>query len=118
DAVRAVDGVEAVFESLRSAGARVAITSGLFAPIVEAILGRLGWLDDGLVDTFVTSDDVPLEHRRPNAIFEIMRRLQLRDARGVAKVGDTPFDLLEGQAAGVGWNVGVTYGTYLRDQLA
>src|SRR5690606_11802279 len=54
----------------------------------------------------------------PDMIFEAMRRCGIVDVLSVAKVGDTPADLGEGASAGCGWNVGVTYGTHSREQLA
>ena len=40
------------------------------------------------------------------------------DPQAVAKVGDTPSDLLEGRAAGCGLVIGVTNGTHTREELA
>jgi phosphoglycolate phosphatase-like HAD superfamily hydrolase len=50
-------------------------------------------------------------------IHALMRTLGVLDAARVAKVGDTPADLLSGAAAVCGWNVGVTYGTHGRREL-
>ncbi len=46
-----------------------------------------------------------------------MERFGIADPRRVAKVGDTPADLLEGNNAGCGLIVGVTQGTHTRQQL-
>ena len=46
-----------------------------------------------------------------------MSRLGVADSNNVAKVGDTPADLQEGQNAGCGLIVGVTGGTHTRDEL-
>jgi phosphoglycolate phosphatase-like HAD superfamily hydrolase len=35
----------------------------------------------------------------------------------VAKVGDTPADLLSGTSAGCGWVIGITTGTHTRAEL-
>jgi phosphoglycolate phosphatase-like HAD superfamily hydrolase len=40
------------------------------------------------------------------------------EAAAVAKVGDTPADLLEGQAAGCGRVIGITSGSHTREALA
>ena len=45
------------------------------------------------------------------------RKLGVTDPRRIAKVGDTPADLLEGKNAGCGMIVGVTEGTHTREQL-
>ncbi len=47
-----------------------------------------------------------------------MKRTGVTEVRRVAKVGDTPSDLLEGTAAGCGLVIGVTNGTHTRAQLA
>jgi phosphoglycolate phosphatase-like HAD superfamily hydrolase len=50
-------------------------------------------------------------------IRALMDRLGVADPRWVAKVGDTPADLLEGHSAGCGLIVGVTQGTHTRQEL-
>ena len=40
------------------------------------------------------------------------------DPAAVAKIGDTPSDLGEGNAAGCGLVIGVTNGTHTREQMA
>jgi phosphoglycolate phosphatase-like HAD superfamily hydrolase len=45
-------------------------------------------------------------------------RLGIEDARYVAKVGDTTFDIEEGRNAGCGLCVAVTTGAHSREQLA
>jgi len=46
-----------------------------------------------------------------------MLKLGVTDPRRIAKVGDTPADLLEGKNAGCGLIVGVTQGSCARAQL-
>ncbi len=117
-AVVPIAGVEDVFESLRSHGAKIAIDTGFSSAIVDAVLERLGWLTSGLVDTRVASDEVARGRPAPDLCLEAMRRAGVDDPRRVAKVGDTPADLGEGKSAGCGWNIGVTYGTHSRVELA
>jgi phosphoglycolate phosphatase-like HAD superfamily hydrolase len=50
-------------------------------------------------------------------IEALMGRLGIDDPKRVAKVGDTPSDLLEGQGARCGLVVGVTAGTHTRLEL-
>nr|MCU0317142.1 hypothetical protein [Fimbriimonadaceae bacterium] len=40
------------------------------------------------------------------------------DCKAVAKIGDTPSDLMEGSAAGCGLVIGVTNGTHSEGQLS
>jgi phosphoglycolate phosphatase-like HAD superfamily hydrolase len=50
-------------------------------------------------------------------IRHLMARLNIQDARRVAKVGDTKADLEEGTNAGCALVVGVTTGSFTREQL-
>ena len=47
----------------------------------------------------------------------LMRRFGVTDPAHVAKIGDTPADLLEGTNAQCGLVVGVTEGTHTREEL-
>ena len=115
--VRPIGGAAEAFERLRSAGVRVALDTGFSRPIAAAVLDRLGWSEGATVDATVTSDEVPRGRPHPDMIRALMRRLNLTDPARVAKVGDTPSDLLEGTAAHCGWVVGVTGGSHTRAQL-
>lgn len=116
--VRAVEGAEETFAILRSAGIKIALDTGFSRPIADAIVERLGWLREGLVDAVVTSDDVSRGRPHPEMIYRAMRLTGTIDPEAVAKIGDTPSDLKEGHAAGCGWIVGVTGGSHTAEQLA
>ncbi len=116
-AVREVPGAAATFAILRQAGVKVALNTGFFRPIVDVLLGRLGWHVPAVVDAVVTSDEVPHGRPQPDMIRHLMTRLGVSDVRRVAKVGDTKADLEEGTNAGCGLVIGVTTGSSSRDQL-
>lgn len=117
-AMRAMDGAETAFRALQALDVRVALDTGFNRTIADVVLGRLGWSDrHGLIDTVVTSDEVPQGRPAPDLVFAAMARLGLTDASRVAKVGDTPADLEEGTAAGCALVVGVTCGSHTRDEL-
>lgn len=116
-AVREVVGASETFRRLRDAGIRVALDSGFSRAIVDVIVARLGWEREGLLDATVASDEVPRGRPHPDMIRLAMERCGVTDPARVAKVGDTPADLQEGQAAGCGMIVGVTAGSHTRDQL-
>jgi len=111
-------GAAAVFGELHAAGIAVALDTGFSRDIVEVILTRLGWHQPGLLDATVASDEVPRGRPHPDLLFEAMKRVGVKDAGRVAKVGDTPSDLQEGTTAGCGMVIGVTNGTHTRAQLA
>ena len=113
-----VEGAEETFAILRTAGIKIALDTGFGRPIADVIVERFGWLREGLIDAVVTGDDVPRGRPWPDMIYRAMRLTGIADARGVAKIGDTPSDLQEGHAAGCGWVVGITGGSHTAEQLA
>lgn len=112
-----IPGATSVFGALHAAGIKVACDTGFERSTVDVILKRLGWLNQGLIDTAISSDEVPHGRPAPDLIHEAMRRTGVTDVARVAKVGDTPSDIGEGLAAGCPWVIAVTYGTHLRFQL-
>jgi phosphonatase-like hydrolase len=116
--VREIPGATAVFRQLRARGVKTALDTGFSRPILDAIIHRLDWSHPELLDATVASDEVKQGRPHPDLIFEAMRRTGVAQASRVAKVGDTPADLLEGQAAGCQIIIGVTYGSHTRAQLA
>jgi phosphonatase-like hydrolase len=115
--VRPIAGAAETFATLRAAGVKVALDTGFSRPIAAAILDRLGWVEGATVDATITSDEVARGRPHPDMIRALMQRLNLTDPARVAKVGDTPSDLLEGTAAECGWVVGVTGGSHSESQL-
>jgi phosphonatase-like hydrolase len=115
--VRAVEGAADVFRGLKRSGVRVALDTGFSRVIVDAILERLGWLGNELLDATVASDEVRRGRPHADLIERAMRLTEVDNPKSVAKVGDTPADLLSGNAAGCGWIVGITTGSHSRSQL-
>ncbi len=115
--VREVPGASQVFRALKRAGIKVGLDTGFSRDIAQAILDRLGWVRDGLIDASVTSDEVPRGRPHPDMIQRLMGQLGVTDAGSVAKVGDAPADLEEGTNAGCRAVIGVTWGTHTREEL-
>jgi phosphonatase-like hydrolase len=103
---------------LKESGLKLALDTGFSRPIVNAILQRLDWSNGLLLDATVASDEVARGRPHPDLIFKAMELTGVTDPRAVAKVGDTPSDLLEGTAAGCGLVIGVTNGSHTYGQLA
>ena len=89
----------------------------LAAPRQIQSLRALDGRSNGLLDATVTSDEV--EHGRPfpDMIQRLMQLTGVERIDAVAKVGDTPSDLLEGDRAGCHLNIGVTYGSHTAAEL-
>ncbi|MCI0389705.1 MAG: phosphonatase-like hydrolase [Acidobacteria bacterium] len=115
--VAEMPGASETFRRLRQAGIKVALNTGFSREIVEALLERLDWAKTDLIDATVTSDEVERGRPHPDMIHHLMRKLGVTDSRRIAKVGDTPADLLEGRNAGCGLVIGVTQGSSTRGQL-
>jgi phosphonatase-like hydrolase len=116
--VREVPGTSATFRRMHEAGIRVALDTGFGRDILQAVLDRIGWVECGLVDATIASDEMPRGRPHPDMIHRLMAELGVEDPARAGKVGDTPADLLEGQAAGCGLVIGVTEGSHTRAELA
>jgi phosphonatase-like hydrolase len=102
---------------LKAAGIKVFVDTGFDRPIVDALLQRMAWEKNKLIDGSVTSDEVAHGRPHPDLIFRAMELAGVSDVKRVAKVGDTASDLGEGNAAGCGLVIGITTGAFTREQL-
>jgi phosphonatase-like hydrolase len=115
--VREIEGAGEVFVALRERRIKVALDTGFSRPILDLLLERLGWTTPDVIDCSVTSDEVAHGRPAPDLIRRAMQLTGVVDARGVAKVGDTPADIESGRAAECGYVIGVGYGTHSRAEL-
>lgn len=111
--VRPIQGAQDTLRWCQESGIRVATDTGFHRDVTDAIMDKLGWVEQGLVDLAVTVDDIPGQVGRPAPfmIYHAMMHLNIQDIAAVAKVGDTAADLLEGTNAGAGMVIGVLTGT-------
>ena len=109
---------EDTFRLLHANNIKIGLDTGFTKSITAAIMNRLGWIESGLVDCVISSDEVP--HGRPHLfmINSMMQQLNISSAAHIVKVGDTEVDIAEGRNAGCGLVVSVTTGSYTRDELA
>lgn len=111
------EGVSETFELLRKNDIKIAVDTGFDRLITDVLLERLGWVKAKLIDFSVTSDEVLRGRPFPDMVLKTMEHFKIHDPARVAKVGDTPVDLQEGNAAGCGLVIGVTTGAFTRDVL-
>jgi phosphonatase-like hydrolase len=109
--------VEETFFRLKRAGALVALASAHSRIVLDVLLDRLGWRNTWQIDATVAADEVGRGRPQPDLIFRAMARTGVRRVEMVTSVGDTPFDLEAGAAAGCGLVVGVINGTHKAHQL-
>lgn len=112
-----VAGVLETFETLRRSGVRVALQTGYSADIAGSLMAGLGWGVGETVDALVTSDRVAASRPAPYLVFHCMEATGVADVRQVLTAGDTPNDLAAGMNAGARFVVGVTTGSFSREQL-
>lgn len=104
----ALPGVEDAIATLRSAGLKVALTTGFSREVTDLLIKVLGW--ESTVDTVVSAEEVGAGRPAPYMIFEAMRRTGVFDVRKVITAGDTVLDLWAGTNSGAGAVVGVLTG--------
>lgn len=115
--VKPMPNAEDVMLQLKEKGIRIALNTGFSKVIADAILSRLQWIEKGLVDDYIASDEV--EEGRPQSfmIQMLMQRAGIDDPKQVIKIGDTEVDVNEGRNAGCSLVVAVTTGAFTKGQL-
>lgn len=109
-------GVPEALAKLRADGVRVALTTGFDRGVTDSLLASISW-DEGVADTVVCVDDVPVGRPAPYMIFHAMERTGVSDVRRVLTAGDTVRDLQAGCNAGAAMVVGVLTGGQTAAQL-
>jgi len=114
---RPLPGVPEALADLRSAGVRVALTTGFDRDIVDSLLRALDWEGDSVVDAVVCGSDVTTGRPAPYMIFHAMEALAVTDVARVLVAGDTPRDLEAGTNSGAAYVVGVLSGASGAEEL-
>ena len=115
--IEALPNVEETFGKLHNLGVKIAINTGFSKDIADTIINRLQWKERGLIDFSIGSDEVELGRPHPYMIQKLMAESGIEKPAEVAKVGDTEVDVREGQNAGCKYVIGVTTGTFARNEL-
>ncbi len=116
--VEPLPGAEDIFRLLHEKGIHVVLNSGFPRVIVDAIVDRLGWMENGLIDGYIASDEVEMGRPYPIMIHQLMKQFGVESPAAVIKIGDTMVDIQEGRMAACGLVLAVTTGAYTREQLA
>jgi phosphonatase-like hydrolase len=115
--VKPLPGAEAAMLQLKEKGIRIGLNTGFSKLITEKILSRLQWVEKGLVDDYIASDEVEEGRPEPFMIQSLMERAGIDDPQEVIKIGDTEADVNEGINAGCLMVIAVTTGAFTKDQL-
>lgn len=116
--VKAIKNAEKIFRELKESGIYIALNTGFPKSIADAIVDRLQWVERGLIDDYIASDEVAEGRPNPSMIKELMLRAGVGNSEEVIKIGDTTVDIEEGKNAGCAYVIAVTTGAATRDQLA
>jgi pyrophosphatase PpaX len=106
DELEAFPGVHGLLEQLRDEGRRLGIVTAKRRRTVQLSFDRLAIGE--FFDAVVTTDDTDLHKPHPEPVFHALRLLDSEPSEG-AFVGDSPFDIQAGKAAGV-FTIGVSWG--------
>lgn len=117
DGIEPLPNVEETFAVLREKGIQVGINTGFSRDIADTIVNRLQWIEKGLIDHVIGSDEVELGRPFPYMIEKMMLDGGIERPREVAKVGDTEVDIREGQNAGCKYVIGITSGIFTRQEM-
>jgi phosphonatase-like hydrolase len=115
--LRPIPAAEPVFAALQAAGIRVGLDTGFTRAIADVIVSRLGWMELGLANYLVASNEVEAGRPYPYMIQKLMQLAGLNQASQVVKVGDTEVDVNEGKNAGCLYSIAVTTGAFTRGAL-
>jgi pyrophosphatase PpaX len=106
DELEPFDGVQQLLADLRAEGRRLGIVTAKRRKTIDLAFGVLDL--ERHFDAVVTADDTTKHKPDPEPVREALRRLDAEPS-DAAFVGDSPFDMGAGKAAGV-FTVGVGWG--------
>lgn len=103
--LKSIAYAEATLKKLKAKGLKLAVNTGFGKETLHLILESLGWY--GYFDAYISSDQVVAGRPHPYMINYIKKTAKISDPSQIAKIGDTPSDLLEGQRSKCGLNLGI-----------
>lgn len=116
--VKEQNGAFATLSQLKKRGKLIALNTGYDKKTAKSLLKKLEWKKGKAYHTLVTASDIDNSRPAPDMIFKAMDKLDVKDAKEVAKIGDSCIDIIEGKNAGCGLCIGITSGAQTKDQLA
>jgi phosphoglycolate phosphatase len=105
-----IPGAADVIDRLRTAGIKVALTTGFSRDTADRILAALGWKD--IADLTLVPAEAGRGRPYPDLVITAVLRLEIDDVREVATAGDTTYDVLCGLRAGARFAAGVLTGAH------
>lgn len=112
--IRPYPGVAEMLAGLKAAGCRTGVVTSKSGPTVQMAFDALPEVAKH-IDVLVAVEDTPVHKPGPDPVLLALDRLG-GDAADACYVGDAPFDIAAGRAAGV-TTVGVTWGFFPREAI-
>lgn len=112
--IRPYPGVAEMLAGLKAAGCRTGVVTSKSGPTVQMAFDALPEVAKH-IDVLVAVEDTPVHKPGPDPVLLALDRLGV-DAADACYVGDAPFDIAAGRAAGV-TTVGVTWGFFPREAI-
>jgi len=113
DLIHPFEGAHSLLVELQARGIPMSLATSKRRIPLERELKRFGW--ESFFDIYVTPDDVQAPKPNPESLNLITRHFGCAPT-DIVMVGDTTYDLLMAQQAGVP-SIAVTYGFHTREQL-
>jgi len=113
--IRPYAGLGEMLAGLKAVGCRTGVVTSKSGPTVQLAFDALPEVADH-IDVLVAVEDTSVHKPGPEPVLLALDRLGA-DAADACYVGDAPFDIAAGRAAGV-TTVGVTWGFFPRDAIA
>jgi pyrophosphatase PpaX len=107
------DGIFELLQELRRRGHRIGIVTAKRVSTVGLAFERLPWLGES-IDVLIGAEDTERHKPDPDPVLEALDRLGAR-AEDAVYVGDSPFDIRAGKAAGA-LSIAVGWGGIHRDE--
>lgn len=112
--IRPYPGVAEMLAGLKSAGCHTGVVTSKSGPTVQMAFDALPEVAEH-IDVLVAVEDTPVHKPGPDPVLLALDRLGA-EAADACYVGDAPFDIAAGRAAGV-TTVGVTWGFFPREAV-
>jgi pyrophosphatase PpaX len=118
--IRSYAGMEAALQALRAAGRRLGVVTSKSADTTEMAFRAVGLREH--FDVVVTASDTSSHKPSPEPLLLCLQKLvaqrpgEALDPAGAIYIGDSPFDIQAGRAAGMA-TAAVTWGIFSRKEL-
>ena len=108
--IREMEGASTTFSELKAENVHVVVSTGFPVEVAEPLIDHIGWVRDGLVDSWTCSELVGASRPDPAMILESMKKYNVSDPKEVIKIDDTVKGVEEGLNANA-YTIAVLTGT-------